>query len=155
MTLDQFNELKEQVTYNLNRKVTLSRKLSQPYKVALMTCVEHFKLRASMASEQQLEVLNQTVAFANKVKGRVSHSSHDDGAGRIGYYEFTAITVTYEALREEVTVDLVKTHVHKALRSIMKLDTYSTIDCRIMQLFKDGEIDWATVVKSHTIHCSL
>ncbi|MCI4436847.1 MAG: hypothetical protein JHC33_08590 [Ignisphaera sp.] len=155
MTLDQFNKLKEQVTYNLNRKVTLSQKLSQPYEVALMTRWEYFRLQANSSSQQQLEVLTQTVAFANKVKGRLYHTPQDDGEGRVGNYTYTALTVMYDALRDEVTEELVKTNVHKALKSIMKLDTYSTIDCRIMQLFKDGEIDWDTVVKSHKIHCSL
>ena len=155
MTLEQFNKLKQQVTQDLQRKVDLSQKLEQPYAVALKKATASFILRASDNAERQLLTLQEITAFAKKVNGSISHTSHDDGAGRVGYYDHTTFDIKYLERITEVPESLVKDSVHKALRSMMGLYKYSYIKCEIMQLFKDGKIDWETVVKAHKEDCSL
>jgi hypothetical protein len=155
MTLEQFNKLKQQVTQDLQRKVNLSQKLEQPYAIALNKATATFTLNDNDSAEQQLQTLQEVTSFAKEVNGSISHTSHDDGKGRVGYYDHTTFSIKYLERITEVPESLVKSSVHKALRSIMGLSKYSYIKCEIMQLFKDGKIDWEAVVKAHKEDCSL
>lgn len=153
MNAEQFYALKAQITKDLNRKLELSQKLSHSYPAVIAERVKTFKL--DRCAEDQLSLLKEAVDFATSVNGTISHDTHDDGAGRVGYYSHTLISVKYKELIHEVSDDIVKSYMHKALKSMMGLKSYNCIDCKLMQLFKDGKIDWETLIASHKGGCSL
>lgn len=74
--------------------------------------------------------------------------------GRIGFYEYTEYKVTYSLVIPEITEALVKKCTHQALKGIMKLGRWDTIDCKLMQLFKDGKLSWEDLVDAHKIQCT-
>lgn len=154
MTLEQFNKLKEQTAANLNRKLALSKdSRCYPYQAVLKGMSKEFRLQDAM--QGQLELLKEITKFADSVNGIVTHTSHDDGRGRVGYYDHTTFSVKYYEVVDEITDTKLKETVHKALRGIMGLSKYSYIDCKLMQLFKDGKLSWEDLVKAHKEDCSL
>jgi hypothetical protein len=152
MTVDQFDQLKQAIEHTLNRKLELSRSLSKPYSCAAETEQQTFEV---YDDDNQLNMLKQVIDFAKQHNGVVSHNIVEKSPGRIGYYSHTEYRVTYTKLYDNVSKAHLKRIVHTALRGIMKLDRWSYIKCDIMQLFKDGKIDWDTVVLAHKTDCSL
>lgn len=153
MNLAQFNELKENTKLNLERKLDLSRQQHDlRYEAVVMNERKTFLV---YDNDEQQSVLREMMAFAELHNGTITHKTAEKSEGRIGYYSHTVYTVKYPVLVPEITEPLVKAAVHTALKGIMKLSHWSTIKCDIMQLFKDGLIDWDAVVKSHKTDCSL
>ncbi len=62
-----------------------------------------------------------------------------------------------KTLRTEITDRQVTTAMRHLIQSKINRDVgkYSNIDCRVMDLFKAGKIDWDTVIESHKGDCSL
>lgn len=154
MNLEQFNKLKEQTLANLYRKLDISKdpRLTT-YQIVLKGVSKEFRLQDAM--QGQLELLKEITKFADSVNGIVTHTSHDDGKGHVGYYDHTTFSVKYYEVVNEITDTLLKDTVHKALRGIMGLSKYSYIDCKLMQLFKDSKLSWEDLVKAHKEDCSL
>ena len=154
MTLEQFSDFKEQVQKDLNRKLKLSQDARcATYHIAMQDKEQSFTLQDNM--EGQLELLKEVIAFAEKVQGTVSHSPKEDSRGRVGYYSHTIFTVSYKEVMAEITEEKVKETVKKALKGMMGLSRYSYIDCKLMQLFKEGKLSWEDLVKAHKTDCSL
>jgi len=65
-------------------------------------------------------------------------------------YEFTR----YE-LRAEIEEWQVEEQMKKFVKKQLKLDRWDTLECRVMDLFKQGIIGWKEVVEAHTGSCSL
>ena len=62
------------------------------------------------------------------------------------------------SLREEISDRQVTTAMRRFIHSKINKDAgkrIDNIDCKVMDLFKAGKIDWTTVVESHSVNCSL
>ena len=75
----------------------------------------------------------------------------------------TSFTVTWKELRTDIDDKQVETimrnYVSKMLTPIKKRNTgYSwertSVDCKIMSMFKSGKITWEDCVEAHTVDCS-
>lgn len=155
MTLEQFNKLKEDTKKNLEYKLALSKQKIVPYKVVTEEITEKFQLLSGAEAKIQLETLEAVVTFAKATNGNISHIIFETTSGRVGYYSHTNYYVKYDRVVDAITEKMVKKSVHKALVSIMGLTTHNSIDCKLMQLFKDGEITWEALVKAHKEDCTL
>ena len=63
-----------------------------------------------------------------------------------------------KTLRTEITDRQVTTAMRHLIHKKINADAgqrVQNIDCRVMDLFKAGKIDWDTVIESHKGHCSL
>jgi hypothetical protein len=154
MKKEQFFELKDKIQKDLDRKLQLSKdpRLGD-YPVAFKEVSKKFRLQYDM--DNQLQLLKEITAFADEVNGVITHTSHDDGRGRVGYYDHTTFYVEYLEVVDEITKAKLKDTVHKALCGIMGLSEYAHIDCKLMQLYKDGKLSWEDLIKAHKEDCTL
>jgi len=70
------------------------------------------------------------------------------------------VSYSYEhkSIREEITDRQVTTAMRHLIHKKLNADAgqrVQNIDCRVMDLFKAGKIDWDTVIESHKGDCSL
>ena len=155
MTLEQFNKLIENTRKNLERKLEVSRQTGKLYPTVTKKVQEKFQLLDGASTEETLSLMKEVVALAGHTKGDINHMTYETPVGRVGYYSHINYYVTYTTVVDEISDQLVKDTVQKAIRNMMGLTNWAYIDCKVMQLFKEGKIDWETVVKSHQEDCTL
>jgi len=73
------------------------------------------------------------------------------------YMKGVRYSYTVKTLRTEISDRQVTTAMRHLIQNKINKDVgkYSTIDCRVMDLFKADKIDWDTVIESHRGDCSL
>jgi len=155
MTLEKFNKLKKDTRKNLERKLEVSKQTGKLYPAVTERATEKFQLLDGASTEEILSLMSEVIALGKHTGVNISHQTFETSEGRIGYYSHTNYYVKYDKIVDEITDDLVKKSVHAAIRGIQGWPEWSYIDCKIMQLFKDGKIDWDTVVESHNKECSI
>jgi hypothetical protein len=155
MILEQFNKLVENIRNSLERKLEVSRQTGKLYPAVTKKVIEKFQLLDGASTEEILSLMREVTNLAEHTNGTITHQTYETSAGRVGYYSHTNYYVAYASLIDEVDDNLVKETVQKALKNIIGLESWQYLDCRVMQLFKDGKIDWETVVKAHKEDCTL
>lgn len=147
MTLEGFWNLRNTIEAGLK----LDLELGKIKPILLKEEKVYFKV---YPDDTQASVLESMLAFNKKVNGKITHSITEKDTGRVGYYEYTEYRVTYSSVVPEITEALVKKCTHQALKGIMKLGKWDTIDCKLMQLFKDSKLSWEDLVDAHKIQCT-
>lgn len=154
MTLDQFNTLKQQIRTDLEHKLVMVQNGQRTAPASLTEeKTEYMYLKNN--EDNQLQTLLAITERAKTLGATVTHRPLEESEGRVGYYKQTQFTLSYQEPVEEITDQLLKRQVHKALKSIIGISPSSYIKCEVMQLFKDSLIDWDAVVKSHKEDCTL
>ena len=66
------------------------------------------------------------------------------------YYEFK-----HYHLVDEITEKMVKDRMMEFVKSKLGMKSWETLDCQVMQFFKQGKITWEDVVSAHKEGCSI
>lgn len=155
MTLEQFNRLIKKTKESLERKLEVSRKTGKLYPSVTKNVQEKFQLLDGASTEETLSLMKAVVELAEHTGGTIIHMTYETSVGRVGYYSHTNYYVTYTTVVDEISDQLVKDTVQKAIRNMMGLSPWRYLDCKVFQLFREGKISWEDVVKSHKEDCTL
>jgi len=96
---------------------------------------------------------------------RIQHNTEKYGSPKIdgileymhctNYYKGTTFKFTNTLLRDEITEMQVQDRMRNMIRSELGLKSHATIECKVMDLYKKGLIEWDTVKAQHGVACSL
>ena len=169
MTLEQFKAEKARIRASLEailKMDTLKYKRGLPVREhSLITKMEHFTIKDS-SKDIAKELSDITSFIANKlaygIKCKVIQSYLKKqkccyrSANTIG----TIYSVVWEELRtkieDEQVEDIMKAYVRKMLTNPKKRKhswELVQLDCKVMELFKEGKITWEDCVKAHNTAC--
>lgn len=148
MTLEQFHELKLNIKSDLERKLKLGTLPSTEY--------TYKSIIVPYNNQANLRLVNFYISKGLKPIVTTDWYEYKGGKDPKGtIYNFKiAKPIT------EVTDDLVSKYMRRAITNILikqtgKFEWSFSLDCKVMELYKLGKIDWETVVESHKSGCSL
>lgn len=170
MTLEQFKTEKARIRTSLEailKMDTLKYKRGLPVReLSLITKMKHFTVKDD--SKNIAKELSDITAFiANKltygIKCQVIQSYLTER--KCCYRSASTIGITYSVawgelrtkIEDEQVENIMKAYVRKMLTKPKKRKhswELVQLDCKIMDLFKDGKITWEDCVKSHNTDCS-
>lgn len=149
MTLEQFNQLKLNIKSDLERKLKLGTLPSTEYRCKIIVVPYNDLSNLRLVNHYIAKGLKPSLVYTNWDE----YKGGKDPKGTIYNFKI-AKPIT------EVTDDLVSKYMRRAITNMLikqtgKSEWAFSLDCKVMELYKLGKIDWATVVELHKSGCSL
>ena len=148
MTLEQFYELKAQIKADLEYKLKTG-KLNSVHTKSKYIDVLHDDIT-------NLRLVNLYISKGYKPTMFTKTKDILGGTRNIG----TTYRFELPESITQVTEEMVQRYMRKAITNIIakqlgKSKYYISLECKVMELFKSGIIDWNQVLESHKNGCSL
>lgn len=158
MTLEQFNKLYKQTEDNLRANFELDKLKFERGLPVRRDSLENVRTTFSFDKDDKdsIEKIKNLNEFLSSVNNP-SVDSYPRTKTVYGGYEFIGFEylVTHKKLKENMDEKAIKAKMKSIVGNILRKSTkyWTTPDCAIMELFKQGKISWDDVVLAHTIDC--
>jgi len=160
MTLSQFKKLYQQTESNLKSQLiidTIKHGKGLPVRESsLESQTTYFGINEDDKVAERIAKLHQMLSKLDNPKVRVSKKDKAVLGGMV--FVGTNYIISHTKLREEITTEIVKEKMKAIVQSQIRKEldnSYTYLDCKVMDLFKRGTITWEDVIKSHSTDCSL
>lgn len=168
MTLEAFKKhkllIRESLERNLAKDILMVNNGVQTYREdSVITRYKEIKILKEDNIVLKLKKLDKEINKLRAVSGvTISQRAITKMEHCHKSFEGTLFTVYYKELRTSITdkqvEDIMRKYVSKMLTSIEKRNTgyiweRVSVDCKVMDLFKQGKISWEDCVEAHKIEC--
>jgi len=156
--INTFNAHKQGIRENMEQNLIWDKYHgTMKHKSSIATTLKFVKLRFDAPPEETIDKME----FITKLL-REGTEVGKQGMTEQPYCTTYTVGVTYNYNAETIRDEITDTQVTIAMQNFIKNKLTREIgrkqydlDCRVMELFKTGKIDWETVVESHQHDCEL
>ncbi len=158
MTREHFFAHKEGIASNMRANLLFAKatgRIIQPY------CAEksiHNMVIYDDAERNErpvADILEDILAISREHNVPVKLSDFKEWGTCVHYHVGTQFTTTTPLIRKTITEEQIKDEMRKFVMKKLKLGDHATLECRVMELYKQGKIEWADVVEAHKGQCEL
>jgi len=156
MTREQFYELKDQLKRTMEYQLLMSKTHNKPLaQYCRAYDLEQIHIKADEAEEELRHLTDRINLLTLKSNTTMSIEGHTRASGRYDYFDHVTYSFTTLTVKAEITPEQVERAMKQLVKKELGLQNYEHLECQVMQLFKDGAIEWADVQKSHSQECSI
>ena len=157
MTLEQFQSKKREISLQMNILLNEAKQQKllggKTFRNCLMkqkTVTMEIRKDAKHVEKDIQKFMTYRRAFPNTLVEADHHILYYSDIYVGTYYHFQHLV-----LIDSITEVMVKMRMQKYVKSMIGMESSKSLDCQVMQFFKDGKIVWEDVVKAHKEGCSL
>ena len=154
MTLDHFNSVKKNTEDYMNYMLGMSRYLGKPLEKFCGHEIHETIVIEEDEPQDTLHIKLKRILLLS-FNSDVKVTGDTRPSGRYDYFKSASFTVARPELRTSIHPDQVQGEMKEFVRKQLGLGKWDTIRCRVIDLFKQGIIEWDDVVKAHGGDCEL
>jgi len=156
MTKEEFFAHKAQTIRTMDYMLELSRTHNKPL---TEYAKEYDKKRIIIKRDADEDELRETMLdiaiMMDKPKTVMSMRGETKQSGRYDYFNYIEYSFKTLVVKHEIEAYQVEDMMKLWVKQKLGLNSYDYLECQVMQLFKDGTIEWEDVIKAHKGACKL
>jgi len=152
MTLAHFNEVKKNTEAYMNHMLGMSRHIGYPLE---KFCGHSVAETVTIEEGEDYEVVAERLKYLATMTEPITVSGSTRASGRYDYFDRVHFTIERHQVRPEIAHEQVQDRMKQFVKRELGLKAWDTLHCRVMDLFKQGKIDWDEVIKAHEGSCEL
>jgi len=152
MTRTQFFKEKANIAKRLNHFLAMSKHVGYPVHTSCIDKVYgHFTVPEGKLSDYDRARLIESLQSDSQIE----FEGITKATGRHDYFDRLRVVEVAHEVKDSIPQQAIDKEMKSFVRRAMKLDRWTDLDCKVMQLFKDGVIEWDEVVKAHNGDCQI
>lgn len=156
MTREKFAEHKAQLKRTMEYQLSLSKVYNKPLSnYCGYTDVKTITLNENDTEQDLRDKLLEIAIFMQYDNTTLTQSGHTRASGRYDFFDHVNYNFNTIRVRDELPDQAVEEAMKQLVKRHLGLKPYEHLECKVMQLFKEGIIEWADVIEAHKGDCEI